>query len=132
MDRPFLLYACSEHSQDIFPNNTPPNFAIHLKRPVHLEGQWECALVQFVFDGKPEAGYFVCCDLVRESHTGDYMLPVLRQVRDKMWQFKNLLYVPLKSRDFNAIRIYLRTWKNGEPTRVKNTVYCTLHFRRIG
>ena len=131
MDREFILYLHSSHSADIYPDNHPQNFSIHLKRPIHLEGDWECALVQFSFGSLSEAGYYVCCDVLAESHTGDFMLPVLRRVRDRAWQFKNLLYVPVKSRDFSTIHMYLRTWQNSEPVFVRGQSYCTLHFRRV-
>jgi len=131
MDREFSIFLDSGHCQDIYPSNAAQNFTIHLPRSVHLKGEWECALVQFVMEGRSEAGFYVCCDILTESHVGDFMLPVLRRVRDKMWQFKIPLYVPVKTHSFNSIHIYLRNWHNVEPGRMKDQTHCVLHFRRV-
>ncbi len=131
MDREFSIYLDSSHSTAIYPGNKPANFSILLPRAVHLEGDWECALVQFVIDGRSEAGFYVCTDVVAESYVGDFMLPVLRRVRDRMWQFKRLIYVPVKTRDFTTICVYLRKWNNLEPTSLSGHAHCMLHFRRV-
>ncbi len=127
----FLVFTNSGSSAQFHPDNKPQNFTVHLPRPVHLEGEWECALVQFFMEGRSEGGFFVCTDVVAESHVGDFMLPVLRRVREsRTWQFKCLLYVPVKEHDFSSIRIFLRNWHNVEPARLREQAHCTLHFRR--
>ena len=131
MDRSLYIYGYSRYSRHLYPNNRATDFVIPLPQPIHLEGEWECGLVQFHCESSADAGYYVCCDLVSESYVGNFKLPVLRRVRQKLWQYRNILYVPLKTRDCNSIRLYMRTWRNREPTGVKGSVYCLLHLKRV-
>ena len=130
MDREFYVYGNSHDCFEIHPKNEAANFRIHLSKPIHLEGQWEVGLMQFQFDASTDKPYHVCCDLVCESYVGDHKLPILRRVRLKHIQFTNVLYVPLKIRDFQDICIYLVTWKNKEAHNIRGRTFCTLHFRR--
>lgn len=125
----FVVYVSSEQSSALYPRNVPGDFTVHLNRPYHLKGEWECALIQLSFEGQSGPGYYLCCDLVAESFVGRDMLPVLRRVRDKTWQFRTAIYVPLKTHDFESVRIFLRTWNNRD-TRLVRPIYVTLHFRR--
>lgn len=131
MDREFYVYGSSAECKDLYPDNKPEDFVIHLPKPIHMEGEWECGLLQFQYNVSTEKPYYVCCDLVRESFVGDYTLPVLRRVRLKGIQFIKVIYVPLKTRDFNSIRVYMRSWKNKDPTGLRGRSFCTLHFRRV-
>lgn len=125
----FTVYLTSTSSSEAYPDNTPNDFTVHLPRPCHLDGEWECGLVQIIFQERSEGGYYLCCDLVTESFASERMLPVLRRIRDKTWQFHNVIYVPLKQHDFETIRIYLGTW-DFQPSRLVQPLHCTLHFRR--
>ncbi len=134
MDQEFHLYCYSQHSKEFFPSNGPSDFTIHLPKSIHLEGAWECGLMQFKYTttaSTTEKPFYVCCDLVSESYSGDFTLPILRRVRLRTTQFSHVIYVPLKTRDFNVVRLYLRTWKNKDSPVQRGDTHCTLHFRRI-
>ncbi len=130
MGRSFHIYACSGDSLQLFPNNTSSDFTIQLSEAVHLEGDWSCGLVEFQLFGQPRDPLYVCCDLVEENFTGEFKLPVLRRVRLKTTQFAQVTYLPIKIRDFNTVRIYLKTSNNLNPSPKVEHTYCTLHFRR--
>ena len=127
----FYLYLDSEQSKKLYPTNTSSNFTIQLPAPYHLTGEWECGLVQYNFDYRVKPGLYFCCDLLTESHAGEFMLPVLRRVHDSSWQFRTILYVPLKILDFGSITFYFRTWTNADVAPIKEPGYFTLHFRRL-
>ena len=131
MDHSFFIYGYSRHSKDLYPTNKGQDFYIHLSEPVHLEGEWECGLVQFQYNASSESPYYVCCDIVAESYAGDFKLPILRRVRLKNTQFSHVIYVPLKTRDFSSIHFYLKSWNNKTPFSVRGGTHCTLHFRRV-
>lgn len=131
MARSFHIYGYSRHSKDLYPHNRGDNFVIPLAKPLHLEGEWECGLLQFQYNAATDTPYYVCCDAVVESHVGDYKLPVLRRVRLKNIQYSHMIYVPLKVHDFNSIRVYMRSWNNKPPLSVISGTHCTLHFRRV-
>ncbi len=131
MDREFNIYGYSNHSKDVYPNNTSADFVISLPKPIHLEGEWECGFVQFYYTASTDKPFYVCCDLVHESHVGDFKLPILRRVQLKTTQFAHVIYAPMKTRDFNSIRVYMRTWKNKPAKALRGPTYFTLHFRRL-
>ena len=131
MEREFFVFANSNDSTDHYPENRTEDFVIHLAKPVHLEGQWECGLMQYQFNSTVDKPFYVCCDLVQESFVGDHKQSVLRRIRLKNVQFANVIYLPLKVHDFNSIRVYLRSWKDKEPRGIKGQSFCTLHFRRV-
>ena len=131
MDREFYIYCTSSDCKELNPDNRAENFVIHLPKPIHLEGEWECGLMQFQYNASSEKPFYVCCDLVTESYVGDHTLPLFRRVRLKNVQFANVIYIPLKTHDFNSIHVYMRSWKNTEATGVRGRSYCTLHFRRV-
>lgn len=131
MDRDFYIYGCSGNSKDIYPNNAPEDFVIHFPKPVHLEGEWECGLFQLQYNASTEKPYYICCDVVSESYVGDHTLPILRRVRLKSIQYANVIYVPLRRKDFNSIRFYMRTWKNKHAQGFRGKTFCTLHFRQV-
>ena len=125
MAREFYVYGTSSYCKEFYPTNKAEDFIIHLPKPIHLEGEWECGLVSFQYNASAEKPYYVCCDLVTQSYVGDYMLPLLRRVRLKNVQYANVLYIALRIRDFNSIRVYMKSWKNKEASGVKGRSYCT-------
>lgn len=131
MDRDFNIFCYSDNSKDVYPNNRADDFVLHLPNPIHLEGEWECGLVQFEYTASSDKPFFVCSDVVMESYVGDYKLPVLRRVRLRNTQFNHVIYAPVKMRDLSSIHIFMRTWKNKTAFMVRGRVFCTLHFRRV-
>lgn len=134
MRRSFHIYTCSEDSKKLFPQNFSGEHNVQLTEPIHLEGKWSCGLVDFQLSGAPSEPVYVCCDLVKESSTGQYNIPVLRQVEHKVTEFRQVTYVPLKQHHFNTIRVYIKTLLN-EPLPQnhginRGTSFCTLHFKR--
>lgn len=128
MDREFWVYVSNK---GISPS-TPIDFTTQLSTSVHLDGEWSCGVVEYSHHRILSQPVYLCCDLVGESHAGKYRLPVLRRIHHKLTQFDPVSYIPVKIKDFNAVRIYARTWDNKTPgAPFKGNSYCTLHFRPI-
>lgn len=129
MKRSFYIYLNSRNSKDLFPHNFNGEQCIQLAEPIHLEGNWSCGLIEFALSGTPQEPVYVCCDLIRESTTGQFTLPVLRQVNAKTTEVKQVLYVPVKKLDFQTIRVFVKTLHNRDLPRGPGDSSCTLHFR---
>lgn len=136
MNRSFHIYLSSADSWDSFPQNHSGDFTVSLSDNVHLGEEWECGLLECQLFATPTTPAYICCDLVEESLVAEFKLPILRRIRLKTaTEFQQVSYFPLKTRGFNTVRIYVRTWNNkplyatsGQP----GHTYCTLHFRRRG
>ncbi len=87
MQRSFYVYTSSRYCKHLFPQNYAGELNLQLRQPIQLEGEWSCALIEFVLNAAPQQPVFVCCNLVHESSTGDFSAPVLRQVSHKTSEF---------------------------------------------
>lgn len=128
------MYTCTEDSKELFPQNFSGEHNVQLTEPIHLEGKWSCGLVEFQLAGSPSEPVYVCCDLVRESTTGPFNIPILRMVHRKTTEFDQVTYVPLKQQDFHTIQVFIRTLEN-LPLPQNHGVnqgksFCTLHFKQ--
>ncbi len=130
MARSLHVFACSRDSVEVFPKNNAVDFTVRLSKPIHLEGEWSCALVEVQLWGTPAEPVYVCCDAIAESPVGESNLPVLRRIRLKTTQISRVEYFPVKVRDFNTIRIYFKKTSNQVVQPQSGHTYCTLHFRR--
>jgi hypothetical protein len=131
MSQPFHIFLSSLDSLDIHPRNHGSDFTVVLSENICLQGEWECALLESHIYVTPPNPWYVCCDLVEESLTGDFKLPILRRAKSNTPPFEQLTYIPVKQRDFNGIRIFMRK-RNNKPIKTVSTAkhtLCTLHFR---
>ncbi len=118
----------------MFPQNYAGELNLQLSQPIHLGGKWSCGLVEFVLNAAPQEPVYVCCSLVHESQTGDFTVPILRQVVHKSSEFEHVLYVPVKEASFQTVRVFVRTLDNKPLPQAPNinqgNSSATLHFRR--
>lgn len=132
MSRSFHVYTHSNYFKDLYPDNYHGDYKLQFPHPIRLEGQWQCALVECVLPSRPPAPLYVCCDSIVESSTGDFSIPILRQVDKKTSAFENVLYHPLKDTDIHTLRLYCLTYENLPVPLVANGVStCVLHFTRL-
>ena len=134
MQRSFYIYTSSYDCKSLFPQNYNGEQNIQLAEEVQLEGKWSCGLVEFQLSATPSEPVFVCCNLVKESTTGTFNIPVLRQIVQKTTQLAQVAYVPLKQKDFQTVQVFVRTLRNQPLPRApginQGDSYCTLHFRK--
>lgn len=132
MHRSFHIYTASQDCKTLFPQNYNGEQNIQLAEEVHLEGKWLCGLVEFQLSATPAEPVYVCCDLVKESTTGSFNIPILRQIVQKTTQFAQVAYIPLKQNNFQSLKVFVRTLTN-QPLPQAHGInqgesYCTLHF----
>ena len=130
----FHIYTCTQDCKDLFPQNFSGEHNIQLALPIRLTGKWYCGLVEVQLAGGPDEPVYVCCDLVKESSTGPFNIPILRQVESKTTEFREVTYVPLKQYEINTVQIFIRTLENRPLPQIhganKGNSYCTLHFKQ--
>ena len=86
----------SQDGKNFYPDDTPHNFRIKLKRTLQFDGYWEVALTEIEIsqeDSKDDTSLFVCSDICQDSFVGSTELSLLRRVFYEDVNGKNLIYV---------------------------------------
>ena len=134
MPESFYVYTCTLDCTALFPQNFNGEHNVQLTEEISLSGDWSCGLVEFQLSATPSEAVYVCCDLVRETFVGEFNIPVLRETNVKTIQFTQIVYVPLKKKTFQTLKVFVRTLRNEPlpqaPGINKGNSYCTLHFRK--
>jgi hypothetical protein len=131
MEDTFHIYLSSKDSEEAYPENSSRDFTVKLPQRIQLsKGKWWCGLISMQLPGKPSKPAFVCSDICDESVTGDYKLPVLARVRSTATEVNNISFVPVKKRDLNSIRIYLKKSQHELAPLSSGQSYCVLQFRK--
>ena len=128
---------------NIYPTNTPGKFYSKLPNTLYLDGQWDCALVQFQYINKYvhtiPTSLFVCMDLCLQSIIGNRKLPILRRISNvKNIQsneiieatFDHLLYIPLNQKVIDVIEIYITDEKSNPVIFSQGPLLITLHMQK--
>ena len=137
------IYLSNTDSLNIYPTNTPGKFYSKLPNTLYLDGQWDCALLQFQYVNKyfhsVPSNLFVCMDLCLESIADNRKIPILRRISNvKNIQidqtiestFDQLVYVPLKQKVIDVIEIYIVDEKSNPIIFSQGPLLTTLHFRK--
>ena len=134
MKHSFHIYTSTPDCKQLFPHNYNGEHNIQLAEEIHLEGKWSCGLVEFQLSATPSEPVYVCCDIVKETTTGEFNIPILRQIVQKTTQFAQVAYIPLKKRNFQTVQVFVRTLANRPLPKTtginQGDSYCTLHFRK--
>lgn len=131
------LYLSSSDSTAVHPSNTPVDFTVELPRSIHLQGYWECALVDVQLTGVtiPFDPFCLCSDICTDSCVGHLRLPVLRRLSSKGWkkdsvlQFEQTQYKRVKLNQISRIRLFIRSIRHSPPSVTTGELTCTLHIR---
>jgi hypothetical protein len=138
----YYLHLNCKDSTEFFPSNDPADFRIKLPRPLTLDGQWECALInlsywpQFHTSEKPKEMY-LCLEEVSNSYAMDGLHPILKRVSvpENIITKVNLIYphidfLPINQTVLQSIRFYIIDNEGLTPSFVIKDLYCTLLLRR--
>ena len=128
----------SEDGKSFFPSNTPHDFRIKLNRALQFDGYWEVALteIRIFMEDPTDTALFVCSDICQDSFVGTSEQSLLRRVFFEDVNGKNVIYVhpyyvPLKLRDVQQIRIYIKDENGADASFLKKKVSVTLHFKKF-
>lgn len=79
MDTRVLLM--STDSPDLYSNNTPYGFYVHIQRPLTLTGYWSVSLLDTcLFSNKAKTEVYIYTNLCEDTIVGDRELPLLRRI----------------------------------------------------
>lgn len=106
-------------------------FIVELPQTLHLEGGWECALVE-LFNPEQLKVVVLMSDLCSSSYIDYQKLPVLRRflLSRGSIPITTPFYVPLTRDQIQRFRIYLSYSELINSTLRIKTLYCTLNLRR--
>lgn len=131
MNPQHFLFCASNDCLKFHPENNSHDFIVELPQTLHLEGEWECALV-VLFNLEQLKVVVLMSDLCSSSYMDNQKLPVLRRflLSRGSIPITTPFYVPLTRDQIQRFRIYLSYSElNNSTLRIK-TLYCTLHLRR--
>lgn len=138
----YYLHVNCNDSTSIYPDNDPADFRIRLPKPLSLEGEWECALLnisfwpQFHTSEKPKELY-ICIDEIANSYAVDGLYPILKRVSvpENIITKVNLIYphldfLPVTQSLLQSVHVYIMDNERLQPSFIIKDLYCTLHLRR--
>ena len=137
--RSMYLFLSSSDSIPHHPSNMTQDFILELHKPLELEGEWEVALTDIIYEEQPFAGRVVVVysDLCGESYIGERMGPVLRPMlasrksrRSEVFQAP--YYVPVAVTSVSRIRVYIKDREMNQLSVTNRPTVCSLHLRRKG
>lgn len=135
MNHQHFLFCASNYCLKFHPENNSHDFIIELPQTLHLQGEWECALVDIFFD-VPNLAHLkvitVMSDLCCSSYIDFQKLPVLRRLLLARGSAAliNPFYVPLARDQIQRFRIYLSYSDLTNSSLPIKTLHCTLNLRR--
>lgn len=148
MEYQHYLYLKSDDSLNFYPTNSPGKFYSKLPQSLHLQGLWECALLQlqYVHSYFGDAAnipnnLLFCSNICTESIVSDRKIPILRRVCNVLQSgltnqvievdIKNLIYVPVVCEYIDVISIYITDEHGKYVSFSKGPLHTTLHLRHM-
>lgn len=135
MNPQHFLFCASNDCLKFNPENNSHDFLVELPQTLHLEGEWECALVELLCDTlnlEQLKVVVLMSDLCSSSYIDYQRLPVLRRflLSRGSIPITTPFYVPLTRDQIQRFRIDLSYGELINSTLPIKTLYCTLHLRR--
>ena len=135
----FYLFINSYDSLDLYPHMRGGNFKVQLPKTYHMEGEWECALLEINFVPAfkyPTQRVYVTSSIVgNESYANNALFKILQSVSVRSEEiteiiFERPMYHRVTQKHVSFIDITLRD----DHLRVCDTkddhVFCLLHFHK--
>lgn len=132
-----VLRSCD--SVDMYGDNKPYDFIVHLSSPLSLSGYWTISLAEFSLIGhnsrlasQPEL--FLCSNVCDDNIVGGIKMPLLRRIYFE--KPGNIIYhvpyeVRVKQGQLQDIHLYLRNEKNEPASFIRGQVCVTLLLKRL-
>jgi len=126
------LYLSSDDSKQYFPNNKTDDFTVKLPENYKLPGCWEVALTEIHYPEVTPEGHVlsVLSDICEESVSGGGKAPVLRKIYKVSEVWNQLYYVPVRSKEIDSIRIFIKESQGRGVSFANGTLHCALHIRK--
>ena len=135
-----FYFISSNDSLDLYPNNHPADFSVHLPIPLFLSENWEMGLLDFSLEAEfitlPKEIY-VCVNVLDSSYVCGNLSKVLKRIsipkefRGKLiFYFPCVNYVPITSNYLNYFQVKIFSETFQEAAFKKGNLYGTLHLRK--
>ena len=124
------LHLNSNDSLAIHQHNSCADFICELPEMLHLNGEWECALVDIHGKSIPNT-YNVFCDIIDHNVIKDRKLPILRQGLQSK-SFQHLNFIKVIDTHCKRIRISITDSDLNPIENCDTPVYCILCLRKCG
>ena len=122
------LFLDSNDSKSSHPQNSAFDFIVELPRPLNLQGEWKCALVEIAYSASVDEDLYVFCDICEYSYIDDGYKPILRIVNGSDI-FDKLIYIPITVPTAARIHMYIKDRKGNIPSVDITSLRCTLHIK---
>ena len=133
----FYLFVCSSDSLNVHENNVGSDFIVQLPQTYHLDGKWDCALIEasFVPDFEEHTDQIlICTNVIAPSYVKNTSRRVLRRIeilQDKTdLTFNHKFYFDVNQTELSRLNIYVLNEELQLAGFKVDKVNCTLHFRR--
>ena len=134
----FYLFVSSSDSLNVHENNVGSDFIVQLPQTYHLDGKWECALIEasFVPDFEEQTDQIlICTNVIAPSYVKNTSRRVLRRIEilqeDKTdLTFNQKFYFDVNQTELSRLNIYVLNEELQLAGFKVDKVNCTLHFRR--
>ena len=123
------IFIRSNDSNTTHPGNTSTEFISELPRPVVLEDELNCALVECDIGDKTGESFIIYCDLVENSCVHGQLIPILNIIT-KSGSVNFPYYIPVSKNAISRIRIRLLNKEGETPTSIPSYCRLVLHFKK--
>ena len=142
MDK-YILLRSTDSKEKYYPENQPFDFFVNLNKPLHLdEGHWlvgltEITVLNWTSKRTDCIDVYICSSVCDASYVGDSELPVLRQIslqgdkKIRTFVFPQCHYIPVKGKDIQTIRMYIKDRNNESASFITGPVIVTLHLKPL-
>ena len=144
MNREFYMIVQSNDSLEYYPNNSPVDFRIHLKKSLNLKGNWMVSLTDIDYlitqENRPATrSFWVYLNVCQSTVVGDTSLPLLRRVpivassvdTDTQKEFLLEQFIPvIPNHETDLLHIYIYG-DHHTAISLDFPVLCTLHFKQV-
>jgi hypothetical protein len=133
----YFIYASPDDSKALYPNNSFEDFVVELPETLYLEGEWEMALLDVVYNANVHTtvncpkgpSLLMFCDICEESFVRGRKLPILRQL-EKPATFDPPIFKRVKTFSAKRIRVYMTDY-DLEPVAVADwKLKCVFRLRK--
>lgn len=123
--RTIHIYCDSEDT--LYPDNVLTDFTVNLGETIYIPSRWVCAVAEIDYPETLRDTCFLCCDLCDSSLTSSSgRLPILRRLPIPKSKWLPLVYVPIKQRQVNKIRFFLKNKEGKSLDSIEGVIRCTL------
>ena len=138
MDKSFFVTLSSANNG--VHHNTNSHFKVELDQPLNIQSDYEVALMDITlntgnYEVKEDGMIFVTSNVCEEQHFNNTRIPLLRYfyaARSRLYQYEFHVphYKPVKHGIMGTIEIIIIGKEGRSTSFIRDTTYCTLHFRK--